>query len=313
MMPERNESQKIVAMNIDKTPTIEDLVGDARTFAEEFVQGVRHANLFNLYGVQPTKTFLLNGVPGVGKTLSIKAINNTMNESVPCSEEVSVSPTDYKLLVFNYDIGRYGTAYINEGSVRVQKFFDSAGAVARYGVDTLIVADEADALFSSRKSSLQSHGEDRKVLETLMKNIQIAHDTPNMYVVLMTNLVEDLDEAAIRSGRIDRRLQFNLPKQEELGHAYQKAIDVANERASWDVIRKYNVDALAELSVGFNYADVNNIITSTINSRVRELLQTKEKGIITAGYVTQKRLVEQITRHKTERKMQQQEKRKIGF
>jgi len=101
------------------------------------------------------------------------------------------------------------------------------------GKSVLVSVDEADSLFISRKGKVQSHSEDRKVLDTLMKNIQTAHDTENVYVTLMTNLSEDMDDASLRAGRIDRRIKLQLPNKEERGLAYEHAINQANDRANY--------------------------------------------------------------------------------
>lgn len=155
-------------------PLKEDVVGKAREFVENFQENIKGKNIYKTLGISPEKTYLINGPPGIGKTMGINALNNSMNSHlIKKIEEILLTKgyegedirlSEFNLLLFEYDIGKYGTAYINMGSRKIQDFFDTAFTYAGLGKNVLISLDEADSLFISRKSKVQSHSEDRKVL-----------------------------------------------------------------------------------------------------------------------------------------------------
>jgi ATP-dependent 26S proteasome regulatory subunit len=307
---------ELIQQEFHKTPLRKDVAGKAGTFIDDFLLAKDSEAVYSSMGVAPDKTFLLAGVPGTGKTLATQALNNEANNNfrkdleaiteenkarkrlgedlIPCTAKQE----DIGLLMFPYDIGKFGTAYINRGSLMVQNFFDQVGIYAQYGVKTVVVLDEADAVLGSRKGSTQSHAEDKKVLETIMKNLQLVHDTPNMYAILMTNYAEACDDAALRAGRIDKQYVFELPNFQERVEGFNLAAQQINDKATYSVIRSYDNRELAKLSEGFSYADIMEASKSAVKQRAQEIARERTELVIPAGYVTQKRLVESVNKHK---------------
>lgn len=305
-------------------PKKENVFGKAREFIEELEEAIKFHGIYESLGTKPNKTYLLTGSPGTGKTMSTRAINNSLNEELlyelmNCPVKTKDDGTKIKdlttnkmrIAMFEYDIGRYGTAYINMGSRYVQQYFDTMFFCSNSGIPVIGVLDEADALIGSRKNLIQSHSEDRKVLETIMKNMQTAHDIPNVYVVLMSNLPEDCDEAMLRAGRIDKRINFGLPNKSERKIAFQKVINQINEKVGYQVIRCYNLDSLVDLSKDFNYADIKQSITAALKSKAREMIKDKKPGIKITGYIKQNRLEKSVKEHSQD--FQKKQTRRIGF
>lgn len=294
-------------MEVYSYPRKKDVVGQAGKFIDDFIKSMDSEQLYGMMGVKPDKSFMITGEPGNGKTMCIEALVNEANKEK--YEHYTDKEVKLKLFGFKYDIGKYGTAYINEGSKIVQGFFDFCFDVAGVGYKTMIVFDEADNLFGHRRNS-QSHKEDSKVLATIMKNLQVIHDRDNLYSVMMSNFPDAFDEASIRAGRIDKKYIFNKPNQTEREFAFQHTINKINDFAGYQVVRNYDTEQLAEKSKEFSYADVVESVNSAVKQRVKELIDVRKNKIITAGYVSQKRLEKSINKHGVNFKPV---KKKIGF
>ena len=251
--------------------------------------------------------FLSNGVlsHNSGKTFSMSAIRN---ELIKSGMNVMEAP---------YDIGQYGTAYINMGAVNLQKYFDMLGKYAKQGYCVLSLFDEADSLLSKRGNRMSSHKEDDKLLNCLMKNQQRIHDnTEPIYIIFATNFPEALDEASVRSGRIDKIIKFDLPDEQGLIQGYRTKIAGKNSEFKEKyckglLIKHIKYPALAKASAGFNYADIDNVIEKSLKQRVREIIEAPQDMIVGMGYVDQKQLLYQIDRLQEQK--QGTKYRAIGF
>lgn len=290
---------QVEAMMIKKYPRKEDIFGEAGIFVEDFIRDMETEFLYNAMGTSPNKTFLITGKHGLGKTLGVEALINEANrEPFDKLKEGITEGTSINLLGFPYDIGRYGTKYINEGSTRMQEFFDVVLLHAQNGIKSVAIFDEADVVFGKRGQGSGSHKEDEKVLNTIMKNIQKVHDTPNAYAIMMSNFPEAFDEASIRAGRIDGKYEFGMPNYNERQQAYQATIRKINNKALHAVIRGYDTDALAKISDDFSYADIVESTEAAVKRKVREIARTKTNKIIPAQFITQKGLVASVEGHK---------------
>ncbi|MFW6047492.1 MAG: AAA family ATPase, partial [Candidatus Woesearchaeota archaeon] len=175
----------------------------------------------------------------------------------------------------------------------------------------LIAMDEFDSLGTSRKRSMESnHSEDRKVLETIMKNLQKAHDKENIYTILMTNEPEICDDAVLRAGRIDKKYFIGLPNEEERKIGFKKAVENINKRAGYSVIRGTNYDNLVELSEGFSYADIFQSVENSVKQRAKEIYESTADNT-KKGVVNSNRLENIIKDHND--KFIKKDKNTIGF
>lgn len=294
-LPSPPRKQQFDYIPILNNPLRKDIVGKAGEFVDDFILSMNSESLYRKMAVSPDKTFLITGKPGTGKTIGVRALLNEANKE-PYNICISGGNSPMKLIGMSYDIGKYGTAYINEGSKVVQSFFDTCYRLA-YRQKVLITFDEAEVLFGSRGGST-SHKEDDKVLDTIMKNMQIVHDTPNMYAVMMSNFPDAFDEASIRAGRIDKRYEFELPNELERKLAYDHTIEKLNGKAGYQVVRCYDAIDLSKMSEGYSYADIIESVNSAVRKRVKQISKTKKIGTLPNGYISQKRLEDAVNEHR---------------
>ena len=278
---------------------LDNFLGNKKTKEEifEIYHNFINKDILKSFKINPDKSFLFYGPPGNGKTFGIKCLSGELGKN------------NEKYALFPYDIGKYGSAYINIGAVNMNTFFEAGKKLSQEGsFDGFIyLFDECDIIMG-RRESFNSHKEDNKILETLMKHLQRIHDEDtNEYIFFTTNIKEEIDPASIRSGRLDRVVKFGNPNEEARFELFEKEIKRINENAEYNIIRNYNLNHLVEISKGFNCCDCIEIPKRALKNTLIKFMKDKKK--ISLVHVTNKTLIEEIKK--------QQERndkiKKIGF
>jgi len=190
---------RVKVMELDEKPqdTYADIGGyeeQVQELKEAIVMSLTHKDSFIKLGITPPKGCLMYGPPGVGKTLLARA----------CAAE-----TDACFLKLAGP--QLVQMYIGDGAQVVREAFQ----LAREKAPTIIFIDEIDAVGSKRTDSEKAG--DREVKRTMLELLnQLDGFTPtdDIKVLAATNRVDILDPALIRSGRLDRKIEFPLPDEE---------------------------------------------------------------------------------------------------
>merc|ERR1711865_516823 len=156
---------------------------------------IKHPELFEALGVAQPKGVLLYGPPGTGKTLLARAVAHHTN---CCFIRVSG--------------GELVQKYIGEGSRMVRELF----VMAREHAPSIIFMDEIDSIGQTRSEG-SSGGGDSEVQRTmleLLNQLDGFEATQTIKVIMATNRIDILDEALLRPGRIDRKVEFPNPNEE---------------------------------------------------------------------------------------------------
>merc|ERR1712037_285752 len=98
--------------------------------------------------------------------------------------------------------------YLGEGPKLVREMF----RVAAESAPSIIFIDEIDAIATKRYDT--TSGGEREIQRTmleLLNQLDGFDDRGDVKVIMATNLIESLDPAMIRPGRIDRKIEFPLP------------------------------------------------------------------------------------------------------
>ncbi|PAA93378.1 hypothetical protein BOX15_Mlig011526g1 [Macrostomum lignano] len=224
---------RVKAMEVDERPTeqysdIGGLDKQIQELIEAVVLPMTHKERFKSIGIQPPKGVLLYGPPGTGKTLLARA----------CAAQTK--STFLKLAG-----PQLVQMFIGDGSKLVRDAF----ALAKEKAPAIIFIDELDAIGTKRFDSEKSG--DREVQRTMLELLnQLDGFQPNMEikVIAATNRVDILDPALLRSGRLDRKIEFPAPNEEARARIMQIHSRKMNVRS--DV----NFDELARCTDDFNGA-----------------------------------------------------------
>ncbi|ORY46521.1 26S proteasome subunit P45 [Rhizoclosmatium globosum] len=158
------------------------------------LQPERFVNL----GIDPPKGVLLYGPPGTGKTLCARAVANRTDATF--------------IRVIGSELVQ---KYVGEGARMVRELFE----MARTKKACIIFFDEVDAIGGARFDD--GAGGDNEVQRTMLELInQLDGFDPrgNIKVLMATNRPDTLDPALLRPGRLDRKVEFNLPDLEGRAH-----------------------------------------------------------------------------------------------
>jgi 26S proteasome regulatory subunit T5 len=135
--------------------------------------------------------------------------------------------------------------FIGDGAKMVRDAFD----LAKEKAPAIIFIDELDAIGTKRFDS-DKNG-DREVQRTmleLLNQLDGFSSDDRIKVIAATNRVDTLDPALLRSGRLDRKIEFPLPNVQGRAHIIQ--IHSRKMKVSKDV----NYDELARCCDDFNGA-----------------------------------------------------------
>jgi len=224
---------RVKAMEVDERPTekysdIGGLDQQIQELIEAIVLPMTHSERFERLGIQPPKGVLLYGPPGTGKTLLARA----------CAAETKAT---YLKLAGPQLV----QMFIGDGAKLVRDAFN----LAKEKAPAIIFIDELDAIGTKRFDSEKAG--DREVQRTmleLLNQLDGFSSTTNIKVIAATNRVDILDPALLRSGRLDRKIEFPNPTDDARAHILQI------HSRKMHVGAKVNFEELARCTDDFNGA-----------------------------------------------------------
>lgn len=204
---------------------------------------VKHPELFDALGIAQPKGVLLYGPPGTGKTLLARAVSH----HTACTF-IRVSGAE---LV---------QKYIGEGSRMVRELF----LMAREHSPSIIFMDEIDSIGSSRIESESGDSEVQRTMLELLNQLDGFEATQNIKVIMATNRMDILDEALLRPGRIDRKIEFPAPDE----NARLEILKIHSRKMN--LTRNIHLRVIAEKTAGCSGAELKAVCTEAGMFALRE-------------------------------------------
>jgi len=224
---------RVKAMEVDDRPSeqysdIGGLDKQIQELIEAVVLPMTHKEKFENLGIHPPKGVLLYGPPGTGKTLLARA----------CAAQTK--STFLKLAG-----PQLVQMFIGDGAKLVRDAF----ALAKEKAPAIIFIDELDAIGTKRFNSERAG--DREVQRTmleLLNQLDGFSSNADIKVIAATNRVDILDPALLRSGRLDRKIEFPHPNEE----ARARIMQIHSRKMN--VSPEVNFDELSRSTDDFNGA-----------------------------------------------------------
>jgi len=241
-----NMGEKPPDVEDEITTRFDDVQGidSAKDELQEIVGFLRDSTQYIVSGAKIPKGALLTGKPGTGKTLLARAIAG--ESSVPfiqCSGSSFVE------------------MFVGVGAKRVRDVFE----MARKNQPCIVFIDEIDAIGKKRSmNGFAANDEREQTINQLLTEMDGFDNDSQIVVIAATNRADILDDALLRPGRFDRKIQVGLPDvygREKILQVHSKNKNLSPEVSLMDVARQ---------TTGFSGADLENLMNECAIRSVKE-------------------------------------------
>lgn len=218
-------------------------------FRRAFASRIFPPGLAEKIGIQHVRGILLYGPPGTGKTLIARQIGKMLNAREP---KIVNGPE-----VLN--------KYVGQSEENVRKLFADAEKEQKEKGDEsglhIIIFDELDAVCKQRGSGAGGGtGVGDSVVNQLLSKLDGVEQLNNILLIGMTNRKDMIDEALLRSGRLEVHMEISLP--DEQGR--QQILKIHTGKMAANGIMGSDVDLaeLARQTRNFSGAEINGLVKS---------------------------------------------------
>ncbi|XP_039870316.1 vesicle-fusing ATPase-like isoform X1 [Simochromis diagramma] len=240
-------------------------------FRRAFASRVFPPDIVEQMGCKHVKGILLYGPPGCGKTLMARQIGKMLKAREP---KIVNGPE-----ILN--------KYVGESEANIRKLFaDAEDEQKRLGANSglhIIIFDEIDAICKQRGSMAGSTGVHDTVVNQLLSKIDGVEQLNNILVIGMTNRPDLIDEALLRPGRLEVKMEIGLP--DETGRIQILNIHTARMRDNKLLASDVDVKELAVETKNYSGAELEGLVRaaqSTAMNRHIKASNTVEVNMETA-------------------------------
>ncbi|KAK9530043.1 hypothetical protein VZT92_011579 [Zoarces viviparus] len=248
-------------------------------FRRAFASRVFPADIVEQMGCKHVKGILLFGPPGCGKTLMARQIGKMLKAREP---KIVNGPE-----ILN--------KYVGESEANIRKLFaDAEDEQKRLGANSgvhIIIFDEIDAICKQRGSMAGSTGVHDTVVNQLLSKIDGVEQLNNILVIGMTNRPDLIDEALLRPGRLEVKMEIGLP--DERGRIQILHIHTAKMRQYELMTPDVDIKELAAETKNYSGAELEGLVRaaqSTAMNRHIKATNTVEVNTETAEKLQVSRL-----------------------
>ncbi len=198
---------------------------------------LKKKDLLDKMNIKPQTKILLYGLPGTGKTMFVKA-----------------SAKEFKVNFIYVKGPEVLDKYLGESEKTIRSIFKKAKEVS----PCILFFDEIDSITRDKEGSTNQ----TKVLDQLLSELDNLAGKDIVFVAA-SNRPDLIDKSFLRSGRIDKIIEFKVPEETDR----KEIIEVLLKKIPHD---KINVDLLVKKTIGFTGADLQLLITDSVLLAIKE-------------------------------------------
>ncbi|KAG5177322.1 metalloprotease [Tribonema minus] len=245
------KSQSKIQMQPDTGTKFTDVAGcdQAKLELEEVVDFLKNPTKYTELGATIPRGVILEGPPGTGKTLLARAVAG--EAGVPF---IAISGSEFVEM------------FVGVGASRVRDLFGQA----KKNAPCIIFIDEIDAVGRQRGAGIAGGNDEREqTLNQILTEMDGFEGNNGIIVIAATNRADILDNALLRPGRFDRRVNVDLPN--FTGRIAILKVHARGKPLSSDV----DLESIARRTPGYSGAQLQNLMNEAAIFAAR-----KDKTII---------------------------------
>lgn len=272
---ERSEKQQRKTLSTPKGNGFADVAGMRELKAElqrDVIDYLRYPEKYKSYGLSLPNGMLLYGPPGCGKTFFAKKL----------AEEVGFNfmmrtPSDLK------------SRFVNATQENIAAMFKEAEENA----PTIIFIDEINELLPKRTGD--AHEMSKSAVNEMLAQMDRTGER-GIFVIGATNLPDEIDEAMLRTGRLEKRFFVGPPDMEARREMFE--MNLKDRKIDFGI----DYERLASLTNGYVSSDIRFIVDEAARA-----------ALVKGECITMTVLEESIQSHPSSIKPNEPEKHRIGF
>ncbi|SER22358.1 AAA family ATPase [Natrinema salaciae] len=219
------------------------------TIRDRVIDPLTRPDVYDHYGIGAVNGVLFHGPPGCGKTFVASAV-----AAETAYNYIEVTPTDVT------------SKYIGEAADNVATVFEAA----RENEPCLVFIDEIDAIAGDRSERMATS--EQQMVNQLLTELETQDDS-EIVVFAATNYLEDVDDAILRSGRFDERIEVPPPDR----RARLEILDL--ELADAPVADNVSLEAIADATAGYASSDVTVLADVAIRHAIADETSVRQSHL----------------------------------